>query len=154
MGEKNCKCSEVSRKLLAKITDIPQRKCKQKEPSATQVSWSWTAGVLLGCNQPAHHKWGPFSSLSLLCCKWPQGMVLKVCITLAVIKASLKTPRNRSEAVVRVSFSYKINQIFAYKSLSAICSSKKKPKWEFIFFLNHRTQLRGSESCSILLQLL
>jgi len=63
-------------------------------------------------------------------------------MTLAAIKASLETPRNPSE-MVQVSFSYKINQIFAYKSLPAICSSKRKLKSEMFF--HHRTQLRGSE---------
>lgn len=98
---------------------------EQKEPSATLVLWSRTrcSGELYPANSLFSsnlglflpHRWSG---------AWVQGTVLKVCMRLAAAKASPETSRNPTDTAPRQSCSYKINQIFAYRSFPTICSSK------------------------------
>lgn len=99
---------------------------EQKEPSATLVLWSRTrcSGELYPANSLFSSNLGLFPPTLLVWRIWVQGTVLRVCMRLAAVKASPETPRSPTETAPRQSCSYKINQVFAYKSFPTICTNK------------------------------
>lgn len=118
---------EISRKQLSEISDVPQGKADWNRKSPQQ---HWSCGPALGvqvsCTQLtvcSPQTWAFFLP-HLWSGAWVQGTVLKVCMRLAAAKASPETSRNPTDTAPRQSCSYKINQIFAYRSFPTICSSK------------------------------